>query len=95
MGNGIINYKLSGKVLPMYLIMDRELFILNQLQNAGHIPIYAPQGDLTVNDYTFEIGGKNKNEKQIKGVKKSYLVLDDIVAADKGRIPLYLFGFLY
>ncbi|MBA3047361.1 hypothetical protein KKC83_03380 [Patescibacteria group bacterium] len=89
MGNGVINYKLSSKT------QLRELFILNQLQNAGHIPTYAPQGDLSVDGYTFEIGGKNKNEKQIKGVKKSYLVLDGIVAADKGKILLYLFGFLY
>lgn len=73
----------------------RELFILNQLQNAGHIPTYADQGDLAVNGHTFEIGGKNKDTKQIKNIKKSYLVLDDIVIADKNKIPLYLFGFLY
>ncbi len=73
----------------------RELFVLNQLQNAGYIPIYASGGDLSVNGYTFEIGGKNKDKRQIKGIKKSYLVLDDIIVADKNKIPLYLFGFFY
>lgn len=75
--------------------MIRELFILNQLQNAGYIPVYITDGDFKVNDWTFEIGGKNKNTKQIKNIKKSFLVLDDILIADKNKIPLYLFGFLY
>ena len=75
--------------------MIRELFILNQLQNTGHIPVYTVNGDFKVDDWTFEIGGKNKNTKQIKGIEKSFLVLDDILIADKNKIPLYLFGFLY
>ena len=73
----------------------RELFVLNQLQNAGYAPAYTSRGDLLVDGYTFEIGGKNKDRKQIKNIKKSYLVLDDIIVADKGKIPLYLFGFFY
>lgn len=73
----------------------RELFVLNQLQNAGYIPTYTPHGDLSVEGSVLEIGGKNKSDQQIKNVKKSYLVLDDIIVADKRKIPLYLFGFLY
>ncbi len=73
----------------------RELFALNQLQNVGYVPTHTPYGDLSVDGYVFEIGWKNKNDKQIKNVKNSYLVLDDIIVADKRKIPLYLFGFLY
>lgn len=73
----------------------RELFALNQLQNAGYVPTYTSQGDLFVNGCVFEIGGKNKSDQQIKNVKNSYLALDDIIIADKNKIPLYLFGFLY
>ncbi|MCK5415812.1 ATP-binding protein [Candidatus Parcubacteria bacterium] len=75
--------------------MLRELFFLNQLQNSKLLPCYTETGDFVVNDYTFEIGGKNKNDKQIQGVKNSYLVLDDILIGDEKKIPLYLFGFLY
>jgi len=53
-------------------------------------------GDFIVNDYYFEIGGKNKGNKQIKQKKHSaFLVKDDILYAEKGVISLYLFGFLY
>jgi len=80
--------------------MLRELFMVNQMQNIGE-PIFAAEkkGDffikLNKKRYTFEIGGKNKSDKQIKNIKNSYLVLDDIIIADKKKIPLYLFGFLY
>ena len=73
----------------------RELFALNQLQNAGYVPTYTSQGDLFVDKFTFEIGGKNKSDQQIKNIKNSYLLLDDILIGDKNKIPLYLFGFLY
>lgn len=73
----------------------RELFVLNQLQNKGFIPTYVKDGDFEVNGYVFEVGGKNKDFKQIKNIKKSFLVLDDIIVGSKDKIPLYLFGFLY
>ena len=58
--------------------------------------IYAPpKGDLTVNGYTFEIGGKNKTKKQIKNIENAFIVKDDIEIGDKNIIPLWLFGFLY
>jgi hypothetical protein len=39
--------------------------------------------------------GKNKKRKQIKDVERSFVVKDDVLLAQKGEIPLYLFGFLY
>jgi len=39
------------------------------LQNIGYIPTYTSQKDLFVDGYIFEIGGKNKSDKQIKILK--------------------------
>ncbi|MCK5459998.1 ATP-binding protein [Candidatus Parcubacteria bacterium] len=75
--------------------LAREVFICNQLKNAGCKIFYAKNGDITNDKYTFEIGGKNKNRKQIKDIKNSYLVLDDIIIGGENKIPLYLFGFFY
>lgn len=54
------------------------------------------KGDFLVDEtYTFEIGGKNKNFKQIKDMPNSYVVADDIEIGFGNKIPLWLFGFLY
>jgi hypothetical protein len=47
------------------------------------------------NKYTFEIGGKNKDRKQIQNLKIAYLALDDIEYGHGNSIPLWLFRFLY
>lgn len=73
----------------------RETFVVNQVQNAG-IPIfYSKKGDFKINDYLFEVGGKSKNGKQIKGQNNAFILADDILVGSKNVIPLYLFGFLY
>ena len=71
----------------------REVFFASMLENYQ---IYAPkQGDFLINEYTFEVGGKNKTKKQIKDLKNAYLVVDDIEIGSGNKIPLWLFGFLY
>jgi predicted AAA+ superfamily ATPase len=75
--------------------VTREIFFLNQLQAIGKIPCYTKNGDFSVDKIIFEIGGKNKTDEQIRGVKNSFLALDDILYGDSKNIPLYLFGFLY
>ena len=78
----------------------RELFVLNQLQNVGK-KVFAPEsgGDFLLKtkkeDVILEIGGSNKDFKQVGRMQNSYLVLDNIEIAEKRKIPLYLFGFLY
>ena len=47
------------------------------------------------NRYIFEIGGKDKTEKQIKGLDNAFIVADDITHGFHHKIPLWLFGFLY
>ncbi|MBE0655795.1 MAG: AAA family ATPase [Bacteroidales bacterium] len=74
---------------------NRETFFYNQLK-VGHKVSYAPSGDFVVdNIYTFEVGGKNKQQKQIEGINKAYIAADNIEYSYQNRIPLWLFGFLY
>jgi len=73
----------------------RETFFLNQL-TQNHKVTYPKQGDFLVDEkYLFEIGGKNKNNKQIAGIENSYIAADDIEYGYGNKIPLWLFGFLY
>jgi predicted AAA+ superfamily ATPase len=73
----------------------RETFFANQLSAKYKLHI-SKQGDFLVDEkYTFEIGGKNKSFKQIKGIANSYVVADDIEIGFGNKIPLWLFGFLY
>lgn len=81
--------------VPTEIGTVRELFLLNQLQNAGLAPTYSSQGDFELNGMMFEVGGRNKSRKPLAPKKHSYLVLDNILSAQKGVIPLYVFGFLY
>jgi predicted AAA+ superfamily ATPase len=69
----------------------RETFFASCFKNI----YYSDIGDFRVDEYIFEIGGKNKTFKQIKDVKNSYLVIDTDYSMEKNKIPLWLFGFLY
>lgn len=72
----------------------RELFVISNLQNANYHVFYSQEGDIVINGIKLEIGGKNKSGDQIKDVKNSYLVKDEILVGSIRSIPLYLFGFL-
>lgn len=51
--------------------------------------------DFNIGKYTFEIGGKNKAQKQIEGIENAYVVKDDIEYGYKNIIPLWAFGLTY
>lgn len=72
----------------------RELFAISNLMNAGYKVCFSKNGDIACDGWVFEIGGVGKKDKQIKEIKDSYLVKDDILIAGDKSIPLYLFGFL-
>src|SRR5699024_5745345 len=73
----------------------RETFFMNQL-NATVNVYKHPQADFIVDDkFIFEVGGKNKTRKQIKGLSNAFIVSDNIEVGVNNRIPLWLFGFLY
>ncbi len=72
----------------------RETFFANQM--FEHKLLYPKNGDFFVdNKYIFEVGGKNKTQKQIQDIENSYLIIDDIEIGNENKIPLWLFGFLY
>ena len=73
----------------------RETFFVNQLREIAKI---APGNDndfVVDGKYHFEVGGKSKSFKQLKGLKNAYVVADRIEIGQGNKIPLYLFGFLY
>jgi len=74
----------------------RESFFMNQLSNTEHNISLPLKGDFLVDDtYTFEVGGTGKANKQIEGIDKAYLALDNLESGINNKIPLWLFGFLY
>jgi predicted AAA+ superfamily ATPase len=73
----------------------RETFFYNQL-NVNHNVNASKKADFTIdNQYTFEIGGKNKTQKQIADVQNAFIVKDDIEVGNDNIIPLWLLGFMY
>lgn len=73
----------------------RETFFLNQI-SVDHEISYSKQSDFLVdNTFTFEVGGKNKPQKQIRTLKNAFIVKDNIEIGTLNTIPLWLFGFLY
>lgn len=73
----------------------RETFLIQHL-SVKHSLSLPKTGDLIVDKkYVLEIGGKKKNLRQIKEVKNSYLVKDDLEIGVLNSIPLWLFGFIY
>jgi predicted AAA+ superfamily ATPase len=73
----------------------RETFFVSMLKPCHEISIPAKGDFLADNEWTFEVGGKNKDFGQIKNIKKSFRVLDDIEKGINSTVPLWMFGFLY
>jgi len=74
----------------------REIFFLRMMINANMKIHLCDDVDFEFKGINFEIGGKNKDLKQIKNkLETSFLVKDDILYGSKHEIPLHLFGFLY
>lgn len=72
----------------------RGTFFLSQM-NVNHHVTSSPSDDFTIDEYTFEVGGKSKTRRQIKDIPHSYLVKDDIEFGYLNSIPLWAFGFNY
>lgn len=81
---------------PISKGIERELFFIQALQNGGIDLFYSKQADYQTHEAIFEIGGKGKTSKQLKGAPMpAYLVKDETLTPLKGEIPLLLFGFIY
>ena len=80
----------------------RESFVLHFLKrlinskNDLEIDISLPKnGDLNFTyknkDYIFEIWWKNKTNKQIKNIKNSFVISDNLIVWEWNKIPIWLF----
>ena len=75
---------------------QREAFFVNQLSYQHRIEYASSQADFLVDGkYTFEVGGKSKDGKQIAGVTDSFIAADGIEHPFDNKIPLWCFGLLY
>lgn len=85
-----------------YLLSDKEPEIGNIREtiffawmNALYPVTSSKEADFKIRDYTFEIGGKDKKQKQIQGIENAFVIKDDIEYGHLNVIPLWAFGFLY
>ena len=72
----------------------RETFFFNQMRLKNDV-IYSEKADFVIDNYTFEVGGKNKQHTQIEKDGKSFVVKDDIEFGYRNVIPLWTFGLNY
>lgn len=74
----------------------RETFFVNQL-SYGHRVEYARSQAYFVVDgkYTFKVGGRSKDGRQIADAQDAFIAADGIENAFGQKIPLWCFGFLY
>jgi predicted AAA+ superfamily ATPase len=72
----------------------RETFFYNQM-SVNHTVFSSDRADFIIGDYTFEVGGKNKGQKQISGFANAFVVKDDIEFGYQNVLPLWTFGLNY
>ncbi len=72
----------------------RETFFYNQMRVKNEV-ISSEKADFVIDNYIFEVGGKNKQQKQIEKDGKSFVVKDDIEFGFLNVIPLWAFGLNY
>ncbi len=72
----------------------RETFFFNQMRVENEV-IASKKADFEIDNNTFEIGGKNKEQKQIEKDSRSFVVKDDIEYGYLNVIPLWAFGLNY
>ena len=72
----------------------RETFFFNQLRVNQDV-ITSSVSDFQIGKRTFEVGGKNKKQKQLQGVDNGFVVKDDIETGYLNVIPLWMFGLNY
>lgn len=73
----------------------RETFFYNQVSVNHHVHYTKHTDFLVDNQWSFELGGKDKSKKQIEDIDKAWLVKDHLEQPINKSIPIWLFGFLY
>jgi len=90
--NTNIIFNLAGKKSNVGNL--RETFFFNQMKVKNAV-LSSKKADFTIGKFTFEVGGKNKQQKQIEKDGKSFVVKDDIEYGYLNVIPLWAFGLNY
>ena len=72
----------------------RETFFLNQARVEQKV-ITSAISDFQIANYIFEVGGKNKKQKQLQGSENGFIVKDNIEQGYMNVIPLWQFGLNY
>ncbi|MDT8412768.1 MAG: AAA family ATPase [Vicingaceae bacterium] len=72
----------------------RETFFFNQMRVNNEV-ISSKTADFLIDNYTFEVGGGNKQQKQLDKDGKSFVAKDDIEFGYQNVIPLWAFGLNY
>ena len=73
----------------------RETFALNQLSVKHEVNLHEQADFLADHQFIIEIGGKNKENRQVRNLEHSFIFQDDIEIGHHNKIPLWLLGFLY
>jgi predicted AAA+ superfamily ATPase len=73
----------------------RETFALNQLSVKHEVSLHKQADFLADQKFIIEIGGKNKENRQVRDLEHSFIFQDDIEIGHHNKIPLWLLGFLY
>lgn len=72
----------------------RETFFQNQVRVTSAVRT-SRIADFKIGDKIFEVGGKNKGQRQLEGDPNGYIVKDDIEFGSGNIIPLWHFGLIY
>lgn len=72
----------------------RETFFFNQTR-VSHDVITSAVSDFQIDNMTFEVGEKNKKQKQIKDLENAFVVKDGIESGYLNVVPLWQFGLEY
>ena len=92
LANTALAYLLGGSQTDIGNV--RETFFFSQTQN-GYDVLSSTTADFQIEDLTFEVGGSNKGQRQIREVTNGFVVKDDITTGMGNIIPLWMFGLLY
>ena len=89
--NTNILYTLAESLhIPAEIGTLRETYFINCFDKV----YYSDIGDFKVDEYIFEVGGKNKTFSQIKDKNNSFLALDIDFSSNNNKVPLWLFSFI-
>ncbi len=72
----------------------RETFFFNQMR-VNHLVTSSAVADFKIGEHTFEVGGPNKGQSQLKEATEGYVVRDGIEYGYGNVIPLWAFGLNY